>query len=294
MKNLTKTEKAILAKIGAMAYDGAHGVYELPSLMGWSKRKNKVNQWCTGLYRHGDTDIAVISIRGSDEGSPNPFVKQDDSRSDWGYNFDIKLIRKTVESRTAEIVIPYGNTDSKIRMAQGAVEHFNLIRRDVRDFVRAALRSGVKHIAVCGHSLGGADTTVGFIDILYMLRDEMGLAVNCGGDSIDLTGFAMSAYAVGNAEFRDSFNRRADGNFYNEWFGNDSVHSYPPYLKGYRHVGIEKRYDDPVSAIQTPFVNALHWVTLGTLPSVAAYDHYPQKLIAAIEGKSIPRFGALK
>lgn len=282
MKNLSNKRKAILVKMCITVYPKlARPETSIPMEMFESFNTFSVNeaQGATGIYKDEELGkVACVIFRGSDE------------KDDWRDNFDIKMIKKTIDDG-ADLVVPYGREDTKIRMHQGFVQHYGLVRDMIRDFIKKCIEDGIKYIYITGHSLGAAVTTVCTIDIHYMLATEMGLKINEEG-GIDLTGYAAACPNVGNDAFVASFNKRMKGNFYSEWFGADTVHFIPPWWLGFRATDQQKEYNDFWSILQKPFVT---WGFIGSLfiPPVAAYDHYPQKLLAAIEGKPIPRFNDL-
>lgn len=202
-----------------------------------------------------------------------------DGGVDWKKNFDAKMvedIKKSAESHK-EFDVPYGNTDTRIRMHKGFAETYMEARDLTREFAEWCVKQGLRY-TVTGHSLGGAVATLDFIDKQYLFRTEM----NLGRDKIDITGYAAATPAVFNGPGKDSFNKRSDGDFYNEWYGGDTVHKVPPFWMGYWHVGVEKRYADFGTNLYLP----LDFIPF--LRMLPAWDHDPRRLHAAILGKPIP------
>lgn len=263
---LNKRMKALCVQSCINSYEdehknGVHGRTDWTSFRDGSVEQYAIEncQGYTGVIddvEHGA--IFIIVFRGSDEDA------------DWKNNFDFKKIRRFIE-KGKEHTIPYGNKDSNIRMHKGFVELYAKVRSMLRLKAFDAAERGMK-IIITGHSLGGALATVGFIDLHYMFCDELEIPV-------ELTGYAAASPAVGNWEFRVSFNIRAEGSFFNEWYGEDTVHKLPPLWLGYFHVAEETRYADLLTNLTTPI--------FAIIP-IAVWDHDPRKLLAAIKGEPIP------
>lgn len=234
----------------------------------------------------GWTGIATIPGIGeagivAHEGSSNK-----NNGVDWKRNFDFKKIKDIQDEADdgAEKLIPYGNTDTKVRIHQGFYTAFQQVRSLTRDFAKWCHKKGLPY-GVAGHSLGGAVATLDFIDKQYMFNTEMGIAE----ENLRLFGYAAASPAVFNFDGAVSFNKRAGKRFHNEWYGNDTVHDTPPFLwMGYTHVNAQKRYSNFRDTVLFPITHAIQWGTLGFLPSAGVWDHDPRKLLAAIEGKPIP------
>jgi len=296
MKNASDKDKALALRLTIKTYDNKISKETvIPDYVGPIERhENGTAQWITGTMDHPvHGKVAFVGFRGSDQGTANPLEKQDKEKSDWAFNYDFKLIRAVVEDGQT-LIVPYGNENSNIKMHRGDREHYGLSREEVRKFVIWAIESGIKKIWFFGHSLGGAICTCAWIDVFHMLNDEIKIAVNQGGVSIDFTGFAFASPAVGNQEFADSFNRRANGHFTNEWYSADPVHTVPTFWQGYRHVKVEKGHADWVSVISSPIFCCTQWATCGALPTWAYFDHFPQRLLAVYEHKPVPRWWELK
>lgn len=266
MKNLSDRMKALCVQACINCYEDEHG-RGVHGEVNWRNYRNDTIepfsiencQGYTGVmddYEHGP--ILVIAFRGSDEDA------------DWKSNFDFKKIRKTIDSGRAHVV-PYGNKDSGIRMHKGFVELYAKVRSMVRVKAAEAAARGIK-VLVTGHSLGGALTTVCYIDLHHMFFTE--LHREC-----DLTGYAAAAPAVGNWEFKVSFDKRANGNFYNEQYGDDPVTMLPPWWMGYFRPNIIKRYGDIWANLTAP---------LFAIVPLAVWYHDPRLLIAAVKGEPIP------
>ncbi len=281
---LTNKDKAFLVQCCTNCYEnkkgeGIHGTIDWTGLLNIKRFNNKEAQGFSADYNHNDYGmIRIIAITGSNEGS---IFK---GTGDWKFNEEIEQVSRI--GKESDLVVPYGNTDSKIRWHKGFITFYiNLLRDWVRSVAIDGYNKGMK-IWITGHSLGGAETTCAYADLMYMFEDEI---------KVDHTkfmiGYAASSPRVTNEEGADSFNKRSKGNFYNEFFGNDSVHSTPPRMwMGYVHVEKEKRWSNWWSNIQTPVVRSLQLASIGFLPSLAAWDHDPRKLLAAIKGEPVPFF----
>jgi len=150
------------------------------------------------LRRDGGT--LYITFRGSD------------SPKDWQTNLYFR-----------RLVIPYGNTKSKIRMHAGFIYAYN------NDRVRPQLHSAAKNtdkIVISGHSLGAALSIVCAVDIQYNFPEK------------DIEVYAYGGPRVGNLAFIRSYNKRVFKTFRVE-NGNDIVTKLPPAIFGYRHAGIK-------------------------------------------------------
>jgi hypothetical protein len=260
---------------------GAHGKVD------WSLYEGAVNWWnefngeeysCGyyGIINHPQYGkIGVVCLQGTTDTY---------SGIGWSSNFNINQVNqiKDFHGRKGGMVIPYGNEESRIRMHEGIIEVYRMARDIIRTFAKECIKKGIP-IWIFGHSQGGGTCTAGYVDLHYMMDVEM----KHPSDKIDymLTGYAASSLAVFNLEGSQSFNKRANGNFYNEWYGNDTVHSVPLWWQGYFHVEQQKRYSDIRDNILAVPLTIL---TLGFFPSVAVWDHDPRKLLAAVKGEPIP------
>jgi hypothetical protein len=226
----------------------------------------------------GVGECGIISF----EGSSNK-----DGGKDWKRNFDAKKVKDISDEANAgaKMIVPYGNTDTKISCHKGIYEAYQPVRKITRDFAKSCYEKGIP-IFVTGHSLGGGVTHFGYIDLHYLFHTEMGIPQ----EKMDfLTGYAAASPKVFNWDGVISFNKRANGNFYNEWLNNDTVHDVPPFTGlGYVHVKIQKRWNDLLGNIMFVPTHILQFLTFGFLPSFGAWDHDPFCLLKAIQGKKIP------
>lgn len=277
---LKQTDKRIFTQAILNGYHGQEGPenwtdYEKKSAEWWDVKEN---EGFTAIYNHEEYGKILIVL---EQGTRS---KQDKGR-DWGFNFDTKQIRKIMIGER-EMVIPYGNMESEIRMHRGVVRLYNYVRDDIRYKISKALNKGYL-IWLCGHSLGGSLTKNGYIDTHHMFTDEMGMKQK----EVEkvLTAYAAAPYKIGNRAFYESLNKRANGNVYEEWYGNDTVPDFPTWIMGYPiHGDNWKRYANLFTNIQAPFTHLLKLLTFGMIPSIGPHDHYPMKLDAAVDGRKIP------
>ncbi len=146
-----------------------------------------------------DEDLLRVTFRGSD------------SKTDWRHNF--QFMKKC---------IPYGNQDSAIRVHTGFLNAYKSpqVRRRIQDMVS----SSVRKILVTGHSLGAALAILCAVDLQYNYPDR------------DIECIVFGCPRVGNAAFRDSYNKRVFKTIRVQ-NGNDIVTKVPLWIMGYRHVG---------------------------------------------------------
>jgi len=204
----------------------------------------------------------------------------------WRSNFNTNQVNqvKDFHTKKGKMVIPYGNLESKVKMHEGIIGVYSLPREIVREFAKRCFEDKIP-LWLCGHSQGAGCCCAGYADIFYMLETDM----NIPREEIwkFLTGYGAASLAIYNLEGAQSFNKRANGNFYNEWFGNDTVNGTPTWWQGYFQVETKKRYSDLranlLAIVFTP-------LTLGLFPSACAWDHDPSKLLAAVKGEPIPLF----
>lgn len=119
--------------------------------------------------------------------------------------------------------IPYGNHRSKIRVHKGFITAYK--SPGVRGVLHQMMTPHIYKIRVTGHSLGAALATLCAVDLQYNFPDR----------SFEVMLFG--APRVGNAAFRDSYNRRVFKTM-RVVYGNDMVTKLPFALLGYRHVGM--------------------------------------------------------
>lgn len=127
-----------------------------------------------------------------------------------------------------QVVYPYDNPDSKIRVHKGFINAY----KSVREIIHKSIKNlNPKYIFVCGHSLGGALSTLCAVDIQYNFPQ------------IKLYCYTSGQPMVGNKEFQESFNVRVP-NMVRTYMKKDIVPMCPPdwveKLSGgkYYHVGI--------------------------------------------------------
>jgi hypothetical protein len=270
---MTDAVKALMVQSCINPYDGVHGGvdWSFVDMRTLKKHYDESHiEWYTCMANLPEVGtVCLIVFRGSDE------------KEDWKTNFDAKKIN----SRNNELIIPYGNTQSKIRMHRGFVEAYSTVQEKVRRVARTAWKAGIP-CGVIGHSLGAAEATVCTIDLHFYAQEV--LEMFDAEIRALLFGYAAASPAVGNQAFVDSFNFRMNGRFFNEWYGWDTVHSAPTWWMGYRHVGKEKQWISFADALLTPISTITAWGTLGALPTLAVWDHDPRRLLAAIRGERIP------
>lgn len=270
---LENEDKSFLVQACINSYDGKEGAVDWTNVKAIKKWNIENNEGYHATYHHKKYGkIKLFVFQGSRSNQDNGL--------DWIRNF------KTKQIKIKELIIPYGNIKSDIRIHKGFFLTYIPVRESLRKEIKKAIEHNYK-VWITGHSLGAAMATLCYADINYMLVDEMKMTKKLFWNTV--TGYAAASPKVGNKAFVESFDIRANGNFYNEFYGNDLVHQVPRWWQGYqKHVKIEKRYSNLVTNIQMPFVNILKIISLGFLPSLAAHDHFPQKLLAAIKNEKIP------
>ena len=92
-------------------------------------------------------------------------------------------------------VIPYGNTDSKIKVHQGFLKCYKSVRGEILQFVQKN-KYNYPNVCVTGHSLGGALALLCAVDIQYNNPD------------LKLVVYTSGAPSVGNYAFARSYNQR--------------------------------------------------------------------------------------
>lgn len=142
----------------------------------------------------------LISFRGTD------------SLKDW--KTDFKFWKKR---------IPYGNSQSKIRVHSGFIDAYQ--DECVRDQIHKVITDNISSIYVTGHSLGAALATLCALDLQYNFPDKF----------YEVTLFGCPR--VGNKAFSKSYNKRLIKTIRIE-NGNDIVTKIPPPIFGFRHIGI--------------------------------------------------------
>lgn len=119
--------------------------------------------------------------------------------------------------------IPYDNTASKIRVHTGFINAYK--DKAVRPRIQALVAPGVHRVRITGHSLGAALAVLCAVDLQYNFPDR------------DFEVALFGCPRVGNAAFRDSYNRRVFKTLRVQ-NGNDAVTKIPFAFMGYRHVGV--------------------------------------------------------
>lgn len=151
-----------------------------------------------------DTEIMLIVFTGTDE-----FIDA------WR---DIRIKKK---------IYPYGNPNSDIKVYDGVMSHYFLVRSIIQSKVRE-LRP--KEIWITGHSLGGATATVCAIDLQFHFDPR----ISC---------ITFGSPKVGNKEFAESYNKRIP-NHYRVVNNGDIVEHLPRWWMGYRHVGMKLTFNE--------------------------------------------------
>jgi len=91
-------------------------------------------------------------------------------------------------------VVPYDNSDSKIRVHQGLIAAYKSVRPRIMEFVRQN-NYRINRYKIIGHSLGGGLATLCAVDIQYNITP----LISC---------YTMGSLMVGNKAFVDSYNKR--------------------------------------------------------------------------------------
>lgn len=131
--------------------------------------------------------------------------------------------------RFKQMVYPYNNVSSKIKVHKGFIDAYKTIREFIHNFI-SMNKGSFDNIVVIGHSLGGALATLCSIDLQY----------NFSSQYKNLACYTYGAPKVGNKEFVISYNKRIpDSN--RIYLLNDIVPKLPPFpifshVKGY-HIG---------------------------------------------------------
>lgn len=146
----------------------------------------------------------ILSFRGSDE------------LKDWITNF--KFWQKTV---------PYGNTETKVKIHSGFYEAYQTVRNDILNFFDDYLiEHKVNCIDMVGHSLGGGILILCAVDLQFH------------HPKIQYNVVTFGCPRVGNKAFAKSYNKRLVKTLRVE-NGNDIVTKLPFKILGFKHVGIK-------------------------------------------------------
>lgn len=156
-----------------------------------------------------------------------------DSAQDWKTNLAFR-----------KMIIPYGNTASKIRVHTGFLKAYK--SPCVRNSIHNILSKDIYQVTISGHSQGAALAILCGVDLEYNFPDK------------DYEVLLFGSPRVGNHAFRKSYNKRLIKTLRVE-NGNDIVTKLPFPFMGYRHVG-----------------NVIH-VGKRRIPGFFSFrDHYPQ------------------
>jgi predicted lipase len=126
-----------------------------------------------------------------------------------------------------QMIYPYDNTTTKIRVHTGFMNAYKSVRSQIHEYLKNKIPT---FCVVCGHSLGGALATLCAIDIQY---NALAGDVNC---------FTFGSPKVGNKEFIMSYNKRVPRTF-RCYMRNDIVPCMPPefleFMSGkYYHIDV--------------------------------------------------------
>lgn len=125
--------------------------------------------------------------------------------------------------------VPYGNTESPIRIHSGFLAGYMSLRDDVHRIIQAD--TNIDNYIFCGHSLGGALARISAVDVQYNFNKELCV-------------YTLGAPNIGNKEFEESFNKRIK---HSVFYVNDSdpVPEVPPEFTGYKRyvrIRLPKKY----------------------------------------------------
>ncbi|MDD5358352.1 MAG: lipase family protein [Candidatus Nanoarchaeia archaeon] len=122
-----------------------------------------------------------------------------------------------------QLVIPYGNHDSKIRVHGGfLLGYIGYARGYVQSWLKD--HGNIKKIVLIGHSLGSALATLCAVDIQYNLS---GMDIQC---------ITFGSPRVGNVYFQRSYNQRVPNTF-RYVYKNDFFIHIPPKCIEFEHIG---------------------------------------------------------
>jgi triacylglycerol lipase len=194
---------------------------------------------CAILPQSGDSQSITIAFRGSD------------SSVDWDTNFDTRperadfdkqVIREEIVNQRT-LIYPYADkSENGAMMHVGFITAYFSVREQIQDYIKA---NQINHVAVTGHSLGGALATLCAVDLQY----------NFANLAIEI--YTFGSPKVGNKGFEESFNRRVP-NSYRFVSGMDIVAELPRWWQGwYAHVKTEIRLAPRLSwnILSAPFTD---------------------------------------
>ena len=167
------------------------------------------------------------SVRMSPGGLMTIAFRGTDSKRDWASNFMF-----------GKKAIPYDNAASRIRVHEGFLNAYK--SPAVRERIQGMITGKVRRLRITGHSRGAALAILCAVDLNYNFPDRCIEAVVFG------------CPRVGNAAFAKSYNRRVFSTLRVD-NGGDVVAHVPPWLMGYRHVGVRVHVGRP----GFPFFSAL-------------------------------------
>lgn len=167
----------------------------------------------TECFLRIDGKNIIITFRGTD------------SKINWLSNFCF-----------AKKTIPYGNSESNIRVHCGFLENYKSIRSNIHKLIP----DDSCKIIVTGHSMGAALAVLCAVDLQYNFIHH------------DIEVYLFGCPRVGNAAFAKSYNKRIFKTL-RVSCGNDIVTKLPPAIFGYRHVGI----DIHIGKLRMPYIISL-------------------------------------
>jgi triacylglycerol lipase len=201
-----------------------------------------------------DTQCAILPSSGAPESqsaSVTIVFRGSDSSVDWDTNFDTKperadfdkqVIREEIVNQRT-LIYPYSDkSESGAMMHSGFITAYFSVRDQIQDHIKA---KQITHVAVTGHSLGGALATLCAVDLQF----------NCADLAIEA--YTFGSPKVGNRGFEESFNRRVP-NSYRFVAGMDIVPELPRWWQGwYAHVNTEIRLKPRFSwhILSAPFMD---------------------------------------
>lgn len=180
--------------------------------------------------RDNDTDTQCAILQEQSGGPAYIVFRGSDKRTDWEININFFQMQFEFQQALGEAiatnrdqVYPYSGTSSSgAMMHQGFVKAYLSVRQHIHEYLQT---HDVNGVIVTGHSLGGALATLCGVDVEYNFRDRV--------NSISV--YTFGAPRVGNAGFRDSYDRRVPDS-HRFVYGVDLVTNLPRFWQGYRHV----------------------------------------------------------